>query len=138
MLSFDASIIIVFLLVWILLAVLIKIFFNPLQKTMGDREAKINHNREAAQKAVESYEQTISKIDESIKVTKANAFSTQERFEREALKEKERMIAEISKECKSKVKETKEGLEKQMESLKKELESRSRLLAEEIEQRLLK
>jgi len=138
MLSFDASIIIVFLIVWILLVVLTKIFFNPLRKTVGDREAKINHNREAAKKAVESYEQIISKIEESIKATKANARATQERFERESLKEKERMLAEISEECKSKIKQTKEDLEKQLESLKKDLESRSGLLAEKIEQRLLR
>ncbi len=137
MLNIDASLIVVFLTVWVLIAVLTKIFFNPLRKIREEREAKFEENRKSLDKALESFEQTSIQIEEQLRAARVVAQTTREKFEHEGLKEKERLLEGTNKACRSQIEEAKEKLNRQLESLKKELESSSKRLAERIEQRLL-
>lgn len=137
MLNIDTSLIVVFLIVWVLIAALTRIFFNPLRKIMGERKAKLEENRKAADKAVESFEETSVQIEEQLRAAREMAQVIREKFKHEGLKEKEHVLEETNKACRGQVEAAKERLERQLESLKKELESTSMLLAERIEQRLL-
>jgi len=137
MLNIDASLIVVFLTVWVLVAVLKKIFFNPLRKIMGERETKLEEDRKTADKASESFEQTSIQIEEQLRAARAMAKATREKFEHKGLKEKEHILEETNRSCRSQIEEAKEKLNRQLESLKKELEYSSKRLAERIEQRLL-
>lgn len=137
MLKIDASLIVIFLIVWILIFVLTRLFFKPLRKIMREREYKVQKGREAYQKSIEAYEKTVCEIEEKLKSAMAQSQQTKENIEREALKERERMLAEINAECRSQVEKAKKQLEKQMKSLKRELGSETRRMAERIEQKLL-
>lgn len=137
MLSIDKSVIVIFLIVWIMLVILNRLFFKPLVKTMAQREANIQKNKKARQEAFESYEQNMHKIEEKIEETKKKAQAMRGKFLMEALEEKESILAEISQACRSDVEKAKKELSKRLESLKKNLESESDFLAEKIEKRLL-
>jgi len=137
MLKIDASLFVIFLIVWILVFVLTKIFFKPLQRVRRERESRITGSREAFQKSMETYEHTVSEVEEKLKAAKNKAQKLKEKFELEALKERERMLTEISAETRNQVDEAKKQLEKQVQSLKEELESETMSLAERIEKRLL-
>ncbi len=137
MLSVDWSLIVVFVIVWILLVILTKIFFNPLRKVVRDREEGIEGNRRAADKAIAEYEQILQKIEKDIKEAKTCASLTREKFEKEALKEKEKILSRVSQECQDQVREAKKELKQQVEALKHELDAESGLLAEKIEKRFL-
>lgn len=137
MLSIDSSLFVVFAVVWILVVLLTKYFFNPLQKVMGKRDAEVKKNIQIAQRILEDYEKTIHEIKEAIQAAKATSSAIREKFEREALKERELMLAEISLECRSKIEETKIQLDSQLEKLKKEFQSQSQDFADQIVRRLL-
>lgn len=137
MLSIDMSLIVIFGIVWILVGVLSKVYYNPVRKVMRKRNTEIEQNRRASQEAHDRTESALQKIEEDMKSAKAAARLTREKFEKEALKEKERMIQEISQECRSQVAKAKVELEEKTESLKKQLEPQSKHLAERIEKKIL-
>jgi F-type H+-transporting ATPase subunit b len=137
MLHVDAGLIVIFVVVWILVVMLNKVYFRPLRRVMNQRNREITDNQKASQQALEGYEQTLGKIKEDIQTAKSSARTTREALEREALKEKERLLAEISKECRSNVEKAKKELDQQVARLKKELEPQSEKIAGRIEKRLL-
>jgi len=137
MLQIDVSLIVVFLIVWVLVFFLSRLFFNPLRKIMQERNDKVQGGSEAHRKSTETYEQTVNEIEESLKSARALSRQAKENIEREAAAERERLLAEISKESRHKVEEAKKQLEKQIIGLKRKLESEASGLAERIERRLL-
>ena len=137
MLQIDVSLIVVFLIVWVLVFFLSRLFFNPLRKIMQERNDKIQGGSEAHRKSTETYEQTVNEIEERLKSARALSQQAMEKIEREAAAERERLLAGISEESRHKVEEAKKQLEDQIIGLKRELESDASDLAERMERRLL-
>lgn len=137
MLQIDVSLIVVFLIVWVLVFFLSRLFFNPLRKIMQERNDKIQGGSEARRKSTETYEQTVNEIEERLKSARALSQQAMEKIEREAAAERERLLAEISEESRHKVEEAKKQLEDQIIGLKRKLESDASDLAERMEHRLL-
>lgn len=137
MLQIDVSLIVVFLIVWVLVFFLSRLFFNPLRKIMQERNDKIQGGSEAHRKSTETYEQTVNEIEERLKSARALSQKAMEKMEREAAAERERLLAEISEESRHKVEEAKKQLEDQIIGLKRKLESDASDLAERMERRLL-
>lgn len=137
MLDIDISSVVIFAIIWILLFVLKKVFFNPLQKVRAERDALINQNKMAAAKSKEDYEQTLSEIEEQIKKARMDAVNSRNKLEKDAQEKKEELIADVSKESKKMVEKGKADLEEQMKILFKEMEAKSGTFAKNIEKRLL-
>jgi len=137
MIDIDASFIAIFIIVWILVFVLSRVFFNPLRKIMEEREAKVKGRQGAFQESTEVYEKTVCEIEERLKSARILSEQTKDNLKHEALKERERMLEKISTEYRSQVEKAQEKLEKQTTSLRRELGAEAKLLAERIEQKLL-
>jgi F-type H+-transporting ATPase subunit b len=137
MLSIDLSVIVIFVIVWILVLVLSKVYFKPLLRVMGKRDNQIQQDQDAAQKALDEYAATLEKIQEDINAAKTSARQTREEWAREAQREKERMIEEVSQECRQQIQKAHCELDEKVELLKKELEPRSQDLAERIAEKFL-
>ena len=137
MLDFDISLFVVFAIVWILLFVLKKIYFNPMQKVRSERDALIKINKMAAEKSQEDYDQILSEIEDQIKKTRMDALTTRNTLEKDTQKKREELIAAVSRESKNQVEKSKAELEEQMKILFKEMEDKSEILAKKIEKRLL-
>lgn len=137
MIEIDASFIAIFIIVWILVFVLSRVFFNPLRKIMEEREDKVKGRQESFRESTEVYEKTVNEIEERLKSAKILSEQTKDNLKHEALKERERMLEDISTEYRSQVEKAQEKLEKQTTSLRRELGAEAELLAERIEQKLL-
>ena len=137
MIEIDASFIAIFIIVWILVFVLSRVFFNPLRKIMEEREDKVKGRQEAFRESTEVYEKTVNEIEERLKSARILSEQTKDNIKHEALKERERMLEEISTEYRSQVAKAQEQLEKQTTSLRRELGAEAELLSERIEQKLL-
>lgn len=137
MLSIDLSVIVIFVIVWILVLVLTKVYFKPLRRVIGEREDKIQNDQDAARMALEKYDLALEKIEEDMKKAKIEAREEREKFAGEAQKEKENMIEEVSRECRAQVADARKDLEKKVQHLKEELEPRNQDLADRIAKRLL-
>ena len=137
MLSLDANLVIVFAVVWILVFVLSKLFFNPVRRVRDQRESGITADRQARQQALDSYERSLAEIEASLKDAKAAAESARSLLEQEALKEKSKLLAEVSAECRRQVEQARADLELVTRELQGSLERDASNLAEQIEKKLL-
>jgi F0F1-type ATP synthase membrane subunit b/b' len=137
MLDLDISLFVIFAIVWILLFVLKKIYFNPLQKVRAEREGLINQDKKSAAKSHEDYESTLAEIEEQMKKARMDAMASRSSFEKDAQIKREELLADVSKESKKMVEKGKADLEEQMKVLFREMETKSEILAENIEKRLL-
>jgi F-type H+-transporting ATPase subunit b len=137
MIEIDASFIAIFLIVWILVFVLSRLFFKPLRRIIEEREAKVQGREKAYQESTEVYEKTVLEIEERLKSARVHSEQTKDSLKHEALKERERMLEEIGTEYRSQVEKAQERLEKQTTNLRKELGAEAELLAERIEKKLL-
>lgn len=137
MLSLDANVVVVFIIVWVLVFVLSKLFFNRVRRVRDERERGISANKRAYEQAVESYQKSLWEIEKSIKQAKAAAETAREALAAEAVQEKNRMISEISAECQDRVERARTDLDRVVEDLKAKLEREASGLAEGIEKKLL-
>jgi F0F1-type ATP synthase membrane subunit b/b' len=137
MLDIDLSLIVVFIIVWILLAVLTRVFFNPLRKVMKSRQDQMDKNRKAAESALESFEQESIRVEEQLREAKALAQTLREKLTEEGQKRREKLLEKTNTDCRSQVEAARDQLNRQVENLKKELDAKSQSLAEQIEKRLI-
>jgi F0F1-type ATP synthase membrane subunit b/b' len=137
MLDLDASLFVVFAVVWILLFVLKKLYFNPVTNLVSNRDSEVEDNLRISQDSLDNHEKNIAEIEQRLKKARAAAREIKGTFVSEAQSEKDKIVAEIARESRLRVGKAKEEIAGQLESLKQELEAESRVLSEKIEQRLL-
>ncbi len=137
MLSLDANVIVVFLIVWGLILVLSKLFFNPVRRVRDGRDNAILENRKSGSQALDSYDQSMREIETALRQAKAAAEAARTALADGALKEKARMISAVSAECKTQVETARADLDRTVRELKEKLEAEASALAERIEKKLL-
>jgi len=137
MLSINATAIVVFAVVWVLVLVLTRIFFKPILRVLDERAARIARDKAAASGSRESYESDLLRIEEGLKEARAAADAIRSEAETEALKEKSRLVREVQAEGRAEVEKAKEELLREMDVLKKDLEKRTAEIAESIEKKVL-
>ena len=137
MLSIDLSLIVVFLVVWILLAVLTRIFFNPLRKIMRSRQDQLDQDKRAAETALESFEEESLRVEEKLREAKAMAQTLIDELMKEGQRHREGLVEKTNTDCRSQIEAAKDQLSQQVKILKSDLEVQSQNLADRIEKRLL-
>jgi F0F1-type ATP synthase membrane subunit b/b' len=137
MLSINGNVIVVFLIVWLLVFVLTRLFFNPVRRVRDERKKEIQGNREAYEEALASHRNSVQEIEQALKQAKAAAESAGETLMAEGLKEKNRMLGEISAEYKRQVEKARLDLDQTIVGLKQKLEAEASALAETIEKKFL-
>jgi F-type H+-transporting ATPase subunit b len=137
MLSINATAALIFLIVWVLVLVLTRIFFKPVLRVLDERSARIAKDRAAASEAAESYEKDLRRVEEGLKEARAAAEAIRDKAETEALKEKSRLVREVQAEGRAEVEKAREELARETEALKKELEKRTEEIAATIEKKVL-
>lgn len=137
MLSLDANVLVVFLIVWVLLFALSKLFFNPLRRIRSEREKLIKDTKDAYEQALASYQERIQEVDRAIRQARSDAEADRAALEAEAAKEKGRLVAEINAECRQRVEQAKADLDKRVRELQAQLESETADLAKRIEKKIL-
>jgi F-type H+-transporting ATPase subunit b len=137
MLSINGTAIVIFLIVWILVLVLTRVFFKPVLRILDERSGRIAREKAAAVEALEAYEKDLRRVEEGLKEARAAGDAIRSTAETEALKEKSRLVREVQAEGRAEVEKAKQELRLEMEALKKELDARTAEIAETIEKRIL-
>jgi F0F1-type ATP synthase membrane subunit b/b' len=136
MLDINATFLVTFAVVWILVLILGKVFFRPYQKLRADRDGRVAADRQASQLALEQNQRSLHDIDQSVKAARAAASRIREDLEAEALREKTRLLNEVGSAAKAEVESARAELLRELGGLKAELQARASGLAESIEKRL--
>lgn len=137
MLQIDATFLVIFFIVWILVFLLSKIFWKPLVKLMTDRESGIQGDWAESRKSFESYEQALQEIACELKVANVKAEESREEIKADTLRERSRLVAEAGAACRAEIEKAKAKLAEETRELRQELEAEATRLAGEIEKRLL-
>jgi F-type H+-transporting ATPase subunit b len=137
MLSINATALVVFAVVWILVLVLTRIFFKPILRVLDERAARIAKDKEAAEGARKASEADLKRIEDGLKEARASAAAIRNTAETEALKDKGRLVREVQAEGRAEVEKAKAELAREIETLKKELDKHTEEIAQTIEKRIL-
>lgn len=138
MLEINGTLLVTFALVWILVLVLTRVFFRPLQKVRSDRAAKLGDDREASRSALDENARGLRDVENALKAARAQGFRIRDEFEVEAFKEKSRLLAEVGQAAKAEVEKARAEMNRELDGLKADLASRAKDLADQIERRLLR
>lgn len=133
----NATAIVIFLIVWVLVLVLTRVFFKPILRILDERSERIARDKAAAAAALGSYENDLRRVEAGLKEARAAAEAIRSTAETEAFKEKSRLVREVQAEGRAEVEKAKQELLREMEVLKKELDARTAEIAETIEKRIL-
>ncbi len=137
MLSINATALVVFAIVWILVLILTRIFFKPILRILDERAARIAKDKEAAEGARGAYEADLKRIEDGLKEARAAADAIRNEAEADALKDKSRLVREVQAEGRAEVEKAKAELLRETEALKKDLDKRTEEIAGTIEKRIL-
>jgi F0F1-type ATP synthase membrane subunit b/b' len=137
MLSLDANLVVVFAVIWVLVFVLSRLFFNPVRRVRDRRERGIADDQKAGQAALEAYEKNLAGIEASLKEARVAADAARNRLEQEAAKEKNKLLADISAEGRRQIDEARAEMERTARELKAKLAEDAADLAGQIEKKLL-
>jgi F-type H+-transporting ATPase subunit b len=137
MLSINATALIVFAIVWILVIVLTRVFFKPILRILDERAARIARDKAGADGALKAYEDDLKRIEEGLKEARAAADGIRSAAETEALKDKSRLVREVQAEGRAEVEKAKAELRRETETLKSDLDKRTEEIAATIEKRVL-
>jgi len=137
MLSIDLTFAVIFLLVWVLVLILSRVFFKPVGRMMEERGSRSRENKEAARKALDAYAQGLRKIEEDLKEAKAASDKIQEALETEALRERSRLLSDLNTESRKQVEKAREEINGEIDRLKSELAGEVERLAGEVERKVL-
>ena len=137
MLSIDLTFAVIFLLVWVLVLILSRVFFKPVGRMMEERGSRSRANKEAARKALDALTQDLRKIEESLKEAKAASDKIRESLEIEALKERTRLLSDLHAESRGQVEKAREEITEEIGRLKSELAGEVERLSGEVERKVL-
>ncbi len=137
MLEINGTFLVTFAVVWLLVIVLTRVFFRPLQKIRAERQSRLRDDREASRRAGEDEARGLRDVEAALRSARAAADKIRDDLEAEALREKSRLLADVSAASKVEVEKAKAEMTRELTDLKAKLEARAQTLAAAIEARLL-
>jgi len=137
MLSIDATVLVTFAVVWILVLVLSRVFFKPMNRILGERTAGLEKARIDTETALAGCEENLRQIEERLAKSRAASEALWEQAEAQAVREKNQLLENLQAETRAQLDAATRELEREVEHLKKELDARSGELSEHVEQRIL-
>jgi F-type H+-transporting ATPase subunit b len=137
MLSINATALVVFAVVWILVLVLTRIFFKPVLRILDERAGRIAGDKTATDEALKARESDLRRIEEGLREARAAADAIRSTAETEALKEKSRLVREVQAEGRAEVEKAKKDLLREVEALKRDLDKHTEEIAATIEKRII-
>lgn len=133
----DATVIVTFILVWVLVIILSRVFFQPVGRILAARQSRLDRAKAETDKALAAAQEDLRRIEERLKEARAASEAIWDRAESESLREKSRMAQELQSETRAQVEKARQDLEREVERLKKELDAQTERLAGNIERRIL-
>jgi len=133
----DATVLVTFVLVWLLVLILSRTFFKPVGRVLAERQARLDRAKAETDQALAAAQDDLRRIEDRLKEARAASDAIWDRTESESLKEKSRIIQDLQAETRAQVENARRDLDREVARLKKELDSQTERLAGDIERRIL-
>lgn len=112
-------------------------FFKPLERTLGERNARISKARAEAQEVQASARDKTQSYEEALRKARASVFAEQESTRQAALDERAEILRKARAAAQDVVRAEKERIGREFTAARAQLEGEAAVLAERIAERIL-
>jgi len=136
-LSIDGSFLFIFFSIILLIYVLNRTLFKPINQVLDERNRLGAGRIVEAREMLDEYEERLGKYEEQLREARAEAYQYLEAQRREALVARQAMIAQVKAETATQIEAAKEDIARQVNDAKQNLEGEARAMASTISSQLL-
>lgn len=136
-LSIDGSFLVVFFSIFLLIFILNRTLFKPINQVLDERERLGAGRMSEAKQLLAKYDERLSLYEQQVQATRAEAYKYMEEQRREAQGARQETIAQVKAETASQIAAVREEISKQAESAKQNLEGEARAMAATISSQIL-
>ena len=136
-LSIDGSFLVVFISIFVLIFILNRTLFKPINQVLDERERLGAGRMTEARQLMAQYEDRLGKYEQQVQSARAEAYQFMETQRREAQASRTEMLAQVKAETAKHVAAAREDISKQTEAAKANLEGEARAMAAVISSQIL-
>jgi F-type H+-transporting ATPase subunit b len=136
-LSIDGSFLFIFFSILLLIYILNRTLFKPINRVLDERERLGAGRIGEARRMLGEYEERLKQYESRLREARGEAYQRLEAARHEATLERERMIAEVKAETTARIDAAKEEIAEQATAAKRDLEKEARATAGAISSRIL-
>ena len=137
-LSIDGSFLFIFFSILLLIYVLNRTLFKPINQVLEERERLGAGRINEARRMLGEYEERLKRYESQLREARGEAYQRLEAERRDAALDRERMIAEIKAETTARIDAAKKDISEQAAGVKQNLEKEARATAATISSRILR
>ena len=137
-LSIDGSFLFIFFSILLLIYVLNRTLFKPINQVLDERERLGAGRIGEARRMLGQYEERLKRYESQLREARGEAYQRLEAERREAMLERQRMIAEVKAETTARIDAAKHEISEQAAGAKKNLEKEARAMAATISSQILR
>ena len=137
-LSIDGSFLFIFFSILLLIYVLNRTLFKPINQVLDERERLGAGRIGEARRMLGEYEERLKRYESQLRDARGEAYQRLEAERREAMLERQRMIAEVKAETTARIDAAKDEIAEQAAGAKKNLEKDARAMAANISSQILR
>lgn len=136
-LALDGSFLFIFVSIFILIFILNRTLFKPINEVLDERERLGAGRLEEAKGMLVQYEQRLNRYEEQLRAARAEAYQQQEAQRREALSARQEMMAQIKDDAGRQVAAARAEIAAQTAGARESLEREARAMAATISSHIL-
>lgn len=136
-LSIDGSFLFIFVSIILLIYILNRTLFKPINRILDERERLGAGRMTEAKQMLARYEERLSGYEEQIRAARAEAYQHLEAQRKESLAARQEMVSQVKSETSAQIEAARAEIGKQVETAKRNLEGEARAMAATISSRLL-
>jgi F-type H+-transporting ATPase subunit b len=137
-LSIDGSFLFIFFSILLLIYVLNRTLFKPINQVLDERERLGAGRIGEARRMLGEHEERLKRYESQLREARGEAYQRLEAGRREAMLERQRMIAEVKAETTARIDAAKDEIAEQAAGAKKNLEKDARAMAANISSQILR
>lgn len=136
-LSIDGSFLVVFISIFLLIFILNRTLFKPINQVLDERERLGAGRMSEAKQLLVAYEERLSRYEQQLQAARAEAYQHMEAQRRESQTARAETIAQVKSETATQIAAVREEIAKQTQSAKQNLEGEARAMAATISSQIL-
>lgn len=137
-LSIDGSFLFIFISILLLIFILNRTLYKPINQVLNERERLGAGRIGEARQMLAEYEERLKRYESQLREARGGAYQRLESGRREAALERQRMIAEVKNETTAQIDAAKQEIARQATDAKRNLENEARAMAATISSQILR
>ena len=135
--SIDGSFLFIFISIFLLIFILNRTLFAPINKVLDEREHLGAGRMSEAKLLLKQYDERLHKYEEQLRQARAEAYQTLEAQRKEALAARQQLLDQVKQETATQITAAKDEIAEQTERARQSLDTEARAMAATISSQIL-